>query len=356
MKNWNATPAIYSFYTIPKNPNPNLDKMTKIHSYKGKPTLVEMFSGAGLFSYAFVKEGFRVIKAVEIDKIAAATYYQNLSHEIEVGDVRKVNVNGNCQVLIAGSPCQGFSTLGKKDITDPRNFLSLEVLRWAKILKPQIIVVENVAAFLNTYIWEELKNGFNNLGYEVSAVELNSFDFNVPQMRRRAFTFATRTRLPIVKKINAPNISTVLDAWDGLSSEPDNKNYHYSPSPSELALARMKIVPIGGDKRDIMRIAPQLAPPSWWKVPFHVTDVWGRMHWKSPSNTIRTCFQNPSKGRYIHPEQNRVISIREGARLQSIPDEWQFVGTPTQITRQIGNSVPPNLGRAIARAVLEALN
>jgi len=111
------------------------------------------------------------------------------------------------------------------------------------------------------------------------------------------------------------------------------------------------MIPEGGDKRDIMRAAPELAPPSWWSFPGQLTDVWGRMEWDRPANTLRTCLQNASKGRYIHPEQERVISLREAARLHSIEDTWSFSGLPTQVARQIGNSVPPRLGRAVARCV-----
>jgi DNA (cytosine-5)-methyltransferase 1 len=117
----------------------------------------------------------------------------------------------------------------------------------------------------------------------------------------------------------------------------------------------MRVIRPGGDKRDVMRYAPELTPPSWWRLRCQVTDAWGRMEWDRPSNTIRTALQNPSKGRYIHPEQHRVISLREAARLHTIPDGWRFAGSPKQVARQIGNSVPPSLGRAVARAVNEVL-
>lgn len=112
----------------------------------------------------------------------------------------------------------------------------------------------------------------------------------------------------------------------------------------------MELIPAGGDKRDILRRAPHLAPPSWHRTTCEVTDVWGRLDWDAPANTLRTCLLNPSKGRYIHPEQHRVISLREAARLHSIPDSWSFAGTPYQVARQIGNSVPPKLGAVVARA------
>ena len=148
---------------------------------------------------------------------------------------------------------------------------------------------------------------------------------------------------------------TVREAWSGLPDRPDGLNWHVARSPSALALARMKVIPPGGDKRDVLRKAPKLAPRSWWKIGGEATDVWGRMFWDKPCNTLRTALLNASKGRYIHPEQNRVITLREAARLQSVPDWWEFEGTPYQVARQIGNGVPLVLGRLVARAVMRVL-
>lgn len=321
-----------------------------------KPTVVDLYAGSGLFSYAFAKQGFTLIRAIEIDRTAAKTYLTNLGNHIEATDVRAAEPSGRCDVLIAGSPCQGFSTLGKREVNDPRNYLSLEVFRWAEILKPGIVVIENVATFLDAPVWRMLVSRFEQAGYFVGAVVLNAFDYGVPQNRIRSFTIATRGKMPVVKPIHQPRILDVRQAWKDLPAEPNGINHHYSPQPSQLALARMRVIRPGGDKRDVMRYAPELTPPSWWKLCCQVTDAWGRMEWDKPSNTIRTALLNPSKGRYIHPEQHRVISLREAARLHTIPDDWKFVGLPTQIARQIGNSVPPSLGRVVAKAVLKALN
>jgi len=95
-----------------------------------------------------------------------------------------------------------------------------------------------------------------------------------------------------------------------------------------------------------------LCPPSWAKIPSEATDVWGRMLLDEPANTLRCCFQNASKGRYIHPRLNRVLTLREGARLQGIPDDWVFEGDNAAISRQIGNGVPIPLGTAVARSVM----
>lgn len=319
-----------------------------------RPTVVDLFAGAGLFSYAFQASGCRIVRAVEIDPIAAETYTRNIGRQMEVGDVSQIQPNGHCDILIAGPPCQGFSTLGARRTDDPRNLLSLQVVRWVKTMRPKVVVIENVSAFLESDEWQSLRRGMSRLDYKVTTLVLDAFDYGVPQHRRRSFTIAS-TSGEFVMPRHRHTLRTVREAWEGLPKKPDGVNHHYAPKPSEIALARMRVIPSGGDKRDIMKRAPELAPPSWWKVSCEVTDAWGRMEWDEPCNTLRTALQNPSKGRYIHPGQNRVISLREAARLHSIPDEWKFIGLPTQIARQIGNSVPPALGRAIARQVLTAI-
>ncbi|SRR6266545_2763062 len=320
-----------------------------------KPVVVELFAGAGLFSYAFTRQGFQIDHAIEIDPVAASTYSKNLGDHISIEDVRDANPKGRCDVLLAGPPCQGFSTLGKRDPLDSRNYLSLEVIRFARALRPKIVVVENVAAFINSSVWRTLSDRLWKSGYKVKAFVLDAYDFGVPQIRLRSFTIATRARMPEIKRIRRPKARSVQQAWEGLPVVPNGLNNHFAPCPSALALARMRLIPDGGDKRDVMRLAPHLSPPSWYSLKCQVTDAWGRMEWNHPSNTLRTTLLNPSKGRYIHPDQHRVISLREAARLHSVPDEWEFLGLPTQIARQIGNSVPPMLGEAVAKGVYDAL-
>jgi DNA (cytosine-5)-methyltransferase 1 len=315
-----------------------------------KPTVVDLFAGAGLFGHAFVSQGFRLTQAVERDAIAAQTHKENLGGILHVADIKAVEPTGKCDVLIAGPPCQGFSTLGKRLPDDPRNKLCLEVVRWAEVLHANMVVIENVAPFLDSPAAVELRRRLKRLGYEVEAIVLNALNFGVPQSRRRSFTFASRVGLPTLAN-ETKNQTTVRMAWKGLPTVTTGKNSHYSPTPSPMALQRMKLIPAGGDKRDILRVAPHLAPPSWHRTKAEVTDVWGRLIWDEPSNTLRTCLLNPSKGRYIHPAANRVMSLREAARLQSIPDDWQFIGMPYQVARQIGNSVPPKLGQMIARSI-----
>jgi DNA (cytosine-5)-methyltransferase 1 len=320
-----------------------------------RPKVVDLFAGAGLFSFAFRKAGCTVIRAIEKDPTAAATYFANMGDHIEVGDVAEIPPQGRCDILISGPPCQGFSTLGGRRRDDARNALSLQVVRWARVLRPKVVVIENVPAFLQSAQWRTVATRLESNDFRVYSFVLDAVDFGCPQFRRRSFTIATATSAVPAARAKGSGPKNVQEAWRGLPSKPNGENHHYAPKPSPIALARMRVIPPGGDKRNVMAKSPGLAPPSWWRLNCQVTDAWGRMEWQSPCNTLRTGLQNASKGRYIHPEQNRVISLREAARLQTIPDSWSFRGLPTQVARQIGNSVPPSLGSAVASMVMQNL-
>src|SRR5947209_7367745 len=135
-----------------------------------KPTVIDLFAGAGLFGFAFEQEGFQITQSVERDRVAATTHALNLRSNIDVRDITCVRPEGRCDVLIGGPPCQGFSTLGKRREDDPRNRLCLEIARWAKTLRPSIVVVENVAPFVDAAVHTELRARLRRQGYKVEAV------------------------------------------------------------------------------------------------------------------------------------------------------------------------------------------
>jgi DNA (cytosine-5)-methyltransferase 1 len=329
----------------------NVDARLAAMREKRNPTVFELFAGAGLFGAAFDAEGFSLRLAVELDQTAAATYRHNVGAEIAIADVKRLSPGGKCDVLIAGPPCQCFSTLNRARSNDARTNLCLSIADWAARCRPSIVVIENVAPFLDAPVWRRLARRLTILGYRIQTATVQALEFGVPQSRKRSFTVASRRNVEAFAAPHQTRAMTIAEAWAGLSAEPDGVNNHISPNPSPIALARMKVIPAGGDKRDILRKRPDLAPKSWCRVQSEVTDVWGRMRWDRPANTIRTCCQNASKGRYIHPVQHRVISLREAARLQGFPDSFYFHGLPTQVARQIGNAVPFSLGRAIAKLV-----
>jgi DNA (cytosine-5)-methyltransferase 1 len=133
--------------------------------------------------------------------------------------------------------------------------------------------------------------------------------------------------------------------------EGDQQHLHFGRTPEQRSLDRYRAIPPGGNRFDLMRNRPDLTPACWANKPTGTTDVMGRLWWDRPSATIRTEFFKPEKGRYLHPDQDRVISHREAARIQTFPDWYVFEGKKIDIARQIGNAVPPLLGRAIAEYV-----
>lgn len=314
-------------------------------------TSIDLFSGAGLLGQAFKDAGFRALLAVEADRRARASYAENVGAEAMGEDVREVMRGITSDILVAGPPCQGFSTLGKGDHFDERNALSLCVADWAESVRPKVVVVENVPPFLESRHWVMLRRRMRAQGYEWAQWVLNAADFGAPQLRKRAFGLFSKIGLPEPPQPTVTQYATVRQAFQGLSCRPARNGMHIAPVPGTLALARFKVIPFNGDKRDVMRNAPHLCPPSWSKMGVQATDVWGRLDLDAPANTLRCSFQNASKGRYVHPTQDRVLTLLEGARLQGIPDHWKMHGDRSSIARQIGNGVPLPLGKAVAHSI-----
>lgn len=317
-------------------------------------SFADMFSGAGLFSAGAVRAGLTPRFAIDLSREAIASYNRNVAPVGVVGSVLDQRALPRVDVLLAGPPCQGFSTLGRQDPLDVRNSLALAVPDWASRTGASVVLVENVPPFLRSAKWQELRGAFEALGYRVDAWELEATDFGAPQLRRRSFTVASRigaiaqpTPMEGTRRTAGEVLARPIAAGDPM---------HIWPTPVGVAAERIPLIPPKGDKRDVMRRAPHLCPPSWAKVGCQATDVWGRIDPDQPANTIRCTFQNPSKGRYLHPVEDRTLSLREGARLQGVPDDWTFVGRPYPIARQIGNGVPVALGEAVCRAIAEAFS
>ncbi|MBN8987457.1 MAG: DNA cytosine methyltransferase [Rhizobiales bacterium] len=318
------------------------------------PTFIDLFSGAGLFSAGMKRAGFKPALAIELDLNAVRSYRRNVSDCIVHGSVAGKYKVPHADVVIAGPPCQGFSTLGRCDPSDVRNELSLAILPWAKAAKPQVVVIENVPPFVFSSHWKKLASGLRRLDFDVTVWTLEASDFDTPQRRKRSFTIASRTPISPPK----PYRSGITAGEVLLNSDRPFRRgdpMHIWPVPTEIAAKRFKLIPPRGDKRDIAKAAPHLCPPSWSSVGCQATDAWGRLDPDEPANTIRCEFQNPSKGRYLHPYKDRVLSLREGARLQGVPDDWEFDGKPYPIARQIGNGVPISLAAAVGRSIFRSL-
>ena len=346
--------------------NPPYDKMqrsrivftakrrTQGHFISTKPTFVDVFCGAGLFSEGFRLSGFRPLYAVDLDPDAIISYRQNVASVAEIRDARNIPSHLTTDVLIAGPPCQGFSTLGRQDPTDERNLYSLLVPTWAQATQANVVVIENVPKFLVSPIAKRLILQLETLEYRVTHCIIQATSFGVAQRRERCFIVASRLRPfepPLHTSPKTPSAGRDLLRRSFSPTDP----MHIWPNPSSLALERFRAIPPNGDKRDLMLHRADLCPPSWWTLGCQATDVWGRVDPSRPANTLRCTFQNASKGRYVHPFENRVLSLREGARLQGIPDRWKLHGKPYPVARQIGNGVPVPMAAAVARQILQTL-
>ncbi|MGV2111939.1 DNA cytosine methyltransferase [Agrobacterium salinitolerans] len=317
-------------------------------------TFGDLYAGAGLFSYGFKLAGLTPKFAVELSADAAASYARNMGTPVFNGSVTELAQSASeVDVLIAGPPCQGFSTLGRRDPLDARNDLCLAVLPWVDKTKPKIVVIENVPPFLKSQHWRIMADGLALRGFDIETWELDAAEFGTPQTRHRAFTVASKIGA-IAQPKPLRQKTTVRETIIDRKILPDDP-MHSWPEPTDLASRRFKLIPERGDKRDILKADPESCPPSWKKMGCQATDVWGRIDADQPSNTLRCTFQNPSKGRYIHPFEDRVISLREGARLQGVPDDWQFAGKPYSVARQIGNGVPVPLAFAVANAIADGV-
>lgn len=318
------------------------------------PRAAEIFSGAGLLGGAFHDSGFKPVYAAELNTRAVRSFNRNVAPVCEVHDVLRVRPDIRCDLLIAGPPCQGFST---QSACNPaahaatarrRNKLSLVVSEWAAATRARVVVVENVPKFFESWHWSRLRSAMEDQGFKCAQWLLHAQEFGAPQLRMRAFGVFSKIGIPDAPTPTVKAPVTVREAFAGLPVKPDAAGMHIAPAPSPIALSRFRLIPPRGDKRDVMRLAPELCPPSWTRMGQEATDVWGRLDYDRPSNTLRCDFQNASKGRYVHPIADRVITLREGARIQGVPDDWQFDGMRAHVAEQIGNGVPLPLGRAIA--------
>jgi DNA (cytosine-5)-methyltransferase 1 len=356
------------------------------------PTLIDLFAGCGGMTVGFAAEGFSSKLAVEWNEYAAATYAANFgeNHTFcgDIADFRDHEIP-NVDVVIGGPPCQGFSNLGSKDVNDPRNQLWKEYIRFVQAAEPQIFVLENVARFRNTSEFQLLLNEAEQgllKGYKLTHEVLLAADYGVAQRRPRTIVIGSRVgevRHPEPTHAKVPTggllpWETVRSRIEDLPEIPDSTampkstveffgrtmpgifkgmDLHFARNPRPLSLARYDHVPPGGGRFDL---PDHLLPRCWRDKATGTTDVMGRMRWDAPSLTIRTEFYKPEKGQYLHPQWdaddssrrvNRVITHYEASLLQDFPPDYQWVGSKTEIAKQIGNAVPPGLARAIAKHI-----
>lgn len=347
-----------------------------------KPKGIALFAGCGGLSLGFHNAGFDVVGFAELEHSFHPTYQKNFPDSIVLGDdVRTITnedikewgeVFGEIDVLFGGPPCQGFSLAGKRDVFDPRNELYLEFARIASILKPKTILLENVRLLTSmkmsngTYAPDDIINRFNEAGYDMSYKVVNAKDYGVPQSRARVIFIGVRkdlTNKPITfpeptHGIQDENMlfgqlkpyATFRDATkDLIGLESGEKSaqdpLHFAITHPDHVIRMLKVTPEGKSAHENNN--PNLRPKSGYNTTYK------RLRWNEPSSTISTNFSMISGSRNVHPTNTRSLTIREAARCQTFPDDFQWEGKWGVIRTMIGNAVPPLLGEVMARHILE---
>ena len=353
----------------------NNQEENKSDSTNGKFSCVDLFCGIGGFSKGFEKVGFQILFGIDNWDVALRTFQKNHTNvEAINADLREIKddfykkYSNKVDVVIAGPPCQGFSMSGKRNINDKRNTLFEEVIRSVKLLKPKIVIVENVVGLVSMKTPEGelvkniIYNKLNELGYSVESKVLNASEFGVPQARKRVIFIGSK-----IGKIGFPEPKKYkVTVGEALENIPDVKSKYYNDPKTEFqktmtdgdkeiynhdsmnhneeVLRRIKHVPPGGNWRDI--------PKEYYNVGGEHSNNYRRLDPNKPSITIK----HATKSMIIHPKFDRVITAREAARLQSFSDSFIIYGTKFQQQQQLANAVPPLLAQAIGEHILQKMN
>lgn len=359
-------------------------------STASKIRVLDLFAGAGGLTAGFHRASSRysTVRAVEMEPAAAASYQATFGEGIvyagTIQDWLATEEVPRVDIVVGGPPCQGFSTLGKRDEEDARNSLWEQYAATIVRARPKYFVVENVAAFARSpqylaFLAETSAGGLLE-DYSFQFEVINAADFGAPQARKRTVIIGHLRSLPFPgfpSPTHANSHVTVEDVFadipatvDGIELEPDKsvqflgrrfpgpftpRELHLGRTYSSRSLERFAAIPKDGNRFDLAKRRPDLLPECWRKHTTGSADVMGRLHLNAPSVTIRTEFFKPEKGRYLHPTEHRAITHYEAAVLQGFPDTHKFVGSKTAIARQIGNAVPIKLGEAIARHLAQFL-
>ncbi|MFA5171768.1 MAG: DNA cytosine methyltransferase [Sulfuriferula sp.] len=336
---------------------------------------IDLFCGAGGLTLGLQQAGFEVIGAVEILPVAADTYKENHPDvDLQRSDIRAISPEnlmkkwglkkGELDLIAGCPPCQGFSSIRTRNkassVEDVRNDLVFEYLRFVEAFLPKTVMMENVPALARDQRIEDVVVRLAELGYKVdnSTVQVqDAANFGVPQRRRRMILMASRLGMipetpKVIEKV------TVRKAFEPLDEASRSKDLLHNLSSKRTARIQNLIaaIPKDGGSRSSL-------PQSMWlechkRYPQGFKDVYGRIAWDDVSPTMTGGCNNPSKGRFLHPEENRVISLREAALLQTFPKNYYF---PTDQSRDkvalmIGNALPPEFIRHHASSIFNHLS
>lgn len=322
---------------------------------RNKPKAIDLFCGCGGLTLGLKQAGFDVIGAVDIDNLSIETYRANHPEvhlwEDDIRDLTNDKIKktlklkkGELDLLAGCPPCQGFSTMRTKNggyrIRDDRNTLIRDFIRLVKGLVPKMVMFENVPYVRDYWLFKDFYKQLNQLGYKVKYDVLNAADYGVPQRRKRLILIASR--IGEVKFAEKATKKTVEDAIKSMpkSGKSGDPLHDYQERRTEKIRSLIKRIPKdGGSRKDL----PEDEQLECHKRCDGFKDVYGRMAWNKQAPTITSGCTNPSKGRFLHPEEDRAITLREAALLQSFPRNYKFdiKAGKGKIAELIGNALPP---------------
>jgi DNA (cytosine-5)-methyltransferase 1 len=368
---------------------------------------IDLFCGCGGISAGFKNQGFQILMGADINSHALRTFKRNFPNATIIeSDLSGVDPKsllcelelkpGELDCLVGGPPCQGFSKnvpAKNRYHADPRNRLLLTFIEFVRVMKPKFVLIENVAEMVNGFkgaYTDLIVGSLEKFGYKVESERLLAADYGVPQLRRRAFFFANCIGQPVIvpspsrlRTTERPGLFNnklphgYVNAWDAISDLPSleagegdspceyakrptneyqrtmrtssNTVYdHVARRLSKAQLDRVKHLKPGmGEGVDAL--PKHLRPRSGY------SGAYARLIPDEPARTITRWVFHPGSGRFYHPFDYRVITIREAARLQSFPDWFAFEGTYIQKSHQVGEAVPPLLAEAFAAEIAKAL-
>ena len=348
--------------------------------------MIDLFAGCGGLTQGFTSTAsYAPVMAVESDRAAASTYAANFGedhvHHGSIEDLPTADLPA-ADVVVGGSPCQGFSNLGLRHSSDPRNELWRHYVRVLLAVRPRVFLLENVDRFATSDQFHALEREVTDgrlRDYRLRKLLVRATDHGSAQLRRRFIVIGTHRDLDPVDvppgDVPRSRWRTVQDALEGIRPRIAPNEQDLPPSTTEffgevipgefkspdlhltryytdLSLERFAHIPPGGNR---LNLPDRLKAPCWIGHDKGALDVMGRLRWEHPSVTIRTEFFKPEKGRYLHPDEPRAISHHEAARIQGFPDEFKWCGTKQQIARQIGNAVPVELAAGLAKGIARSL-
>lgn len=341
-----------------------------------KFTCIDSFCGAGGLGLGLKRAGFEILLSFDIDQKCINTIKQNrtyFNHPAETADIADMlggNLLKKCHLkrgelflLAGGPPCQGFSIQRRGDDEDDRNDLVLKYGQLIDELYPCYFVMENVTGLAGKRgktILEQLIEKVERIGYTVHVNLLDAQDYGVPQRRKRYIIVGERNDMGIHYEYPIPvgTKRTVRDIIGKLPSPPEDGTdhpgitLHRRDKLSKLNLQRIRAIKEGQGRDDL----PDTLLADCHKIDSSVIgfrSVYGRMAWDDVAPTITARFDSFTRGKFGHPVQDRSISLREGALLQTFPMDFSFTGNKVDIARQIGNAVPPLMAEAIGKSILD---